>query len=105
MSNDSTIEKSGSGSLRIFAQIISYIFHPVFMPTMMTVILYKLSPASFAGFNVINFAKQPFPLIAPILLSTLFFPLLSILLMKGLGFIESIEMHNPKDRIIPSSLR
>lgn len=102
MEQQTTVEKSRTSSaLRIPAILISYIFHPVFMPAAMTVLLYKLTPHSFAGVNVLDFSKQPLPLIVSIIISTAFFPLLSVLLMKGLGFVESIQLENPKDRIIP----
>lgn len=99
--NNQTIVKEQPKFLQILANIISYAFHPTFMPVAMTILLYKLAPQSFAGFNVIDFGKQPLPLLAPIIVSTVFFPIISVLLMKGLGFVESIRLENPKDRIIP----
>jgi hypothetical protein len=82
-------------ALRVLANIVSYVCHPVFMPTVMTFVLYKLSPTSFIGVKHFNM------LLISIGLITIFFPLLSILLMKGLGFVESIQLHTAKDRIIP----
>jgi hypothetical protein len=67
------------------------------MPTVMAIVLYNLSPASFAGVNNAAFGKM----LLPIILNTLFFPLIATLLMKATGFIESIHMNTPKDRIIP----
>lgn len=99
--NDQTIVKEQPKFLRLFANCISYLFHPTFMPVMLTIVLYKLAPQSFAGFNVIDFGRQPLPLIAPIILMTIFFPILSVLLMKKLDFVESIKLENDKDRIIP----
>lgn len=99
--NDQTIVKKQPKFLQVLANIISYVFHPTFMPVVMTIVLFKLAPQSFAGFNVIDFGRQPLPLIAPIIISTIFFPIISVLLMKGLGFVESIKLENPKDRIIP----
>lgn len=82
-------------ALRVLANIVSYICHPVFMPLVMTFVLYKLSPMSFIG------VKHFGMLLLSIGLITVFFPLISILIMKGLGFVESIELHTAKDRIIP----
>src|SRR5690606_18203809 len=80
----------------LFAKIISYVFHPVFMPFLMTIVLYYTNKPSF-----ITLANmQPFWLGA-IALNTIFFPLVSTLLMRKLGFIQSIFMEEPKDRIIP----
>jgi hypothetical protein len=86
-----------SAILRILAWIVSYAFHPVFMPTVMTIALYKLAPASFAGINTANFGK----ILLPIIINTLFFPLVATMLIKATGFIESIHMKTSKDRIIP----
>lgn len=80
----------------LFAKIVSYLFHPVFMPFLMTLVLYFTNKPSF-----ITLANmQPFWLGA-IALNTIFFPLVATLLMKKLGFIQSIFMEEPKDRIIP----
>lgn len=80
----------------LFAKIISYVFHPVFMPFLMTLVLYYINKPSF-----ITLANmQPFWMGA-IALNTIFFPLVATLLMKKLGFIQSIFMEEPKDRIIP----
>jgi len=89
--------KQQSLALRIPAMVLSYVFHPVFMPLMMTYVLYMLVPAQFAG---ILQAKMGL-LYIQVALHSAFFPLLTVLLLKGLGLIESIHMHNPKDRIIP----
>lgn len=96
-----TTTSDKNGWLKVLATIVSYVLHPVFMPSALTVILYKLSPHSFAGVNVMDFNKQPLPVLVSIIVSTAFFPLFSVLLMKGLGFVESIQLENPKDRIIP----
>ena len=98
---DQTSAGTSSKMLRVLANIVSYVFHPVFLPAVMTILLYKLAPQSFAGFNVIGFGRRPLPLIAPVLISTVLFPVVAILLMKGLNFVESIRLENPKDRIIP----
>lgn len=84
-------------ALRILATIISYIFHPVFMPTIMTIVLFQLAPASFAGVTSSNFSRM----LLPVIINTLLFPLVTTLLIKGVGFIDSIHMYNSKDRIIP----
>jgi hypothetical protein len=90
-------QPKGPAALRIPAEIISYIFHPVFMATLLAAVLYLLSPTSFAGWN----EKQMIAVLLRIAYTTVFFPLLTMILMKGLGFIESIQMKNPKERIIP----
>ena len=89
---------SGSRPLRTIASLVSYIFHPVFMPAAMTFVLFLLGRDTvFAGIT----DKTFYLWWVMIILNTVGFTLLSVGLMKGLGFIKSIYMHDPKDRIIP----
>lgn len=83
--------------LRVLAYIASYVFHPVFVPTVMTLVLYKLAPRSFAGVSVQQFNNW----LLSIGITTLFFPLLTLLLLKGLGFVQSMHLRSSKERIIP----
>lgn len=80
------------------AMVISFVFHPVFMPTLLTYAVYRFVPASFAGFDEKAFQVR---FLLPVFIATAFFPILSVLLMKALKFVESIHLYKPKDRIIP----
>lgn len=84
-------------ALRLAANIISVIFHPVFMPLIMSMVVYKLAPAGFAGLT----GKQIGLMFISIGVSTLFFPLFAIGLMKPLGFIGSYHMETARERTIP----
>ena len=66
------------------------------MPLVMSVVLWKLEPSVFAPF----IATTKMWLVI-IIISTLFFPLFTIFLMKQLGFISSYKMPTTKDRIGP----
>ena len=90
-------EAMGPPALRILASFISYIFHPVFMPVLLSVVLWRLMPAAFAG---ISTPKLTYGLIS-LISTTIFFPLFTVGLLKALGFIQSIQMRVSKDRIIP----
>jgi hypothetical protein len=83
--------------LRTVATALSYILHPIFIPVYVSLALYMLAPLSFAGVS----RGQFYQWLGVIVVSMVFFPLLSILLMKALGFIKSILMPDTKDRIIP----
>jgi len=83
--------------LRNLAEVVSYSFHPVFMPTVMTIVLCYLNRVGFAGIDL----KERILWVGIMALNTIFFPILSILLMKVLGFIDSIKLKTTKDRIIP----
>jgi hypothetical protein len=87
----------GPPALRVLATFISYIFHPVFMPVLLSVALWKLFPSSFVG---ITNTKLIYGLIS-LISTTIFFPLFTVGLLKALGFIQSIFMRVSRDRIIP----
>lgn len=76
---------------------VSYIFHPVFMPPIMAALLYLLFPATFQG----DSPRQVWAWVLNIAFLNVFFPLLTILLLKALGFIKSIHLRDAKERIIP----
>lgn len=82
---------------RFFTTLISYIFHPLFMPVLLSVIIYYLTPE-----RVVGISKQSqMQLLVTLIINTIFFPLLAVVLMKVLGFISSIKMPTRKDRIGP----
>lgn len=79
------------------AVFFSYIFHPVFIPMYAIAFLVYVHPSFFSGFS--DRAKLQTVIISS--LNLVFFPLISILLLKALGFIDSIFLRTRKDRIIP----
>lgn len=83
--------------LRVPAKIVSYIFHPLFMPTILSIMVSYLNRSAFAAID----NAHRMQLFGNIALNTILFPLISTLLLKALGFIDSIQMHKSKDRIIP----
>ncbi|HRO43275.1 MAG TPA: phosphatase PAP2 family protein [Flavipsychrobacter sp.] len=102
MSEIHTIEPAKEGKphpkgLRILATIASYVFHPVFMPTVMTIVLYRLAPTTFAGISSKNLKL----ITMQFFISTAFFPIIITLLTKAVGFIDSVHLRTSKDRIIP----
>jgi len=90
-------ELSAHKGLRLPAKIVSYFFHPMFMPIVMAVVICLLNKPEYAGMT----GPQRSYFLLNIGLNTIFFPLLSTLLLKALGFIESIQLKTSKDRIIP----
>jgi hypothetical protein len=83
--------------VRLFGHIVSFIFHPLFIPSFITAFILYADPYAFAGMN--DKAKV-FKLVS-VIFSTAFLPLFSVALMKQLGFIKSIFLRSQKDRIIP----
>lgn len=98
----STIEpssetKNASPIVRFFAHLFSYVFHPLFIPFYVTYFLAYIHPSYFTGLS--NLDKKR--VLIQITLNTVFFPLITVLLLKGLGFIKSFYLRTQQDRIIP----
>ena len=86
-----------SPAIRNLARIISVVFHPVFIPLYVIWFLLFIHPFMFAGFNKWN---KTLVMIQSFAMFT-FFPLITVLLLKGLKFIDTIFLKTQRDRIIP----
>lgn len=86
-----------SKPVRVLATIASYILHPVFLPIIMSWVILTISPASFAQYD----KKGLTMLFLQIAITTIAFPVLVVVLLKALGFVNSILLRNQKERIIP----
>ena len=83
-------------ALRIAARGFSYLFHPLFVPVYVAlffVYVLRLFPA-------FDPYRQKL-LIVQFFVSYTLLPLATVLLLKGLGFIKSIQLKTQKERIIP----
>lgn len=83
--------------LRVPAGVMSVIFHPLFIPTIAAWYLAFLQPGIFTGVSV----NERLLVLARVAYNTIFFPGLTILLLKGLGFIKSVFLETQRERIIP----
>ncbi len=83
--------------LKIPAKIISYLFHPLFIPTYIFFWLLARFPVEFAGITpeALFFRK------INVFWMTAFFPAFSIFLLWRLKFIDNIFLRTQKERIIP----
>lgn len=79
------------------AHFFSVIFHPLFMPFYVVLFLLNYHPSYFSGLG--NFTR--FEILRSVVFNTILFPLFSLLVMKGLGFIKSFMLHSRQDRIGP----
>ena len=77
--------------IRIAARIISFIFHPLFIPVYISWFLIYINPL----FPAINPSDKWILLLRFIVMYTVF-PLVTVFLAKGLGFIQSIFLKNTK---------
>jgi|SRR5436189_2899394 len=84
-------------ALKWAAKIISFIFHPVFVPIYVISFMVYIDPYIFAGFSIWN---KSIALIQAFVMFT-FFPVVTVLLLKALKFVNTIYLETQKDRIIP----
>lgn len=86
-----------SGIVTVFAKIFSFVFHPLFIPLYVAYYLVFVHDGYFTGFG----EKAKSWVILRVALNMVFFPALTVLLLKGVGFIESVFLKKQKDRVIP----
>lgn len=82
---------------KIFGYTISVILHPIFIPIYVTLFLLYIHPDAFSGFS----EYDKITTLRIVGINVLFFPLITVLLLRAVKFIDSIQMHTRKDRIIP----
>lgn len=83
--------------VKIFAKLISYIFHPLFVPVYVVSFLLYIQPYLYDGFS----GWEKMKVFLQAFTSYTFFPLITVLLLRGVGFIDSIFLKTQRDRIIP----
>lgn len=83
--------------IQLLAKIISYIFHPVFVPVYVVLFIAYVHPFLFAGFSDLQKMQK----VMMAVVSFTLFPMVTVLLLKGLNFIDTIYLKTQKDRIIP----
>ncbi len=93
----SAVVSGQSSVVKVFAHLFSIVFHPLFIPLYVVLFMMYVHPSYFSGFSPQT--KFWFPL--SIAITTIFFPLFSVMLLKALGFISSFFLKTQKDRIIP----
>lgn len=83
-------------AIQLTAKVISYIFHPLFVPVYVGWFLVK----ELRLFNALDGWHQTLLLVQFFVNYTLL-PLVTVLIAKGVGFINSIYLKTQRDRIIP----
>ncbi len=83
--------------LRLPAKFISYILHPLFVPTYVFLFLVYQVPYEFAGISEYQLHLRIFS----IFWLTAFFPAFAVFLLWRLKFSESIFLRTQKERIVP----
>ncbi len=93
----SIVNEKPSLLLTIPAKVISYVFHPLFIPTYVFVFLVYQVPYEFAGITEYQLQLRIFS----IFWLTAFFPAFAVFLLWKLNFSESIFLRTQKERIVP----
>lgn len=83
--------------INVFSKIVSVLFHPLFVGVYLAVFLIFIHPTYFLGFN----EKSKLLKLLTIINNNVFFPLLVVALLRGLGFSKSVQLKTQKERIIP----
>ena len=84
-------------AVKFFAYVFSYLFHPLFIPVYVTLFLLLVHPYIFAGLD--DWGKLG--TLLQVFVNCTFLPLVSVLLLKGLKFINSVFLETQKERIVP----
>lgn len=88
---------SFSKPLKAFAQLVSWLAHPLFVPALIAAVLLFMHP--------INQLMLPYEIririMAMVFINTVLFPGLLTFLLYRLGFAKTLYLESQKDRIIP----
>lgn len=85
--------------MQVLAKIISVLFHPLLILTYMLVLFLLVNPYVFG----IHSIQEPFgmQLVLRVFLSSFFIPLVAVLMLRFTGLVQSLEMPERQERIIP----
>ena len=79
------------------AWLISFIFHPLFVTVYVTYYLAFIHPHYFSGSSY----SQRWIVVIRSAINMVLYPMISVLLLKAVGFIDSVLLRTQKDRVIP----
>lgn len=83
--------------MRAAAQVLSFVFHPIFLPTAGLMLVFSLN--TYIA-HTTPISKQLF-IIGWIFINTAIIPLLFTMFLRWKNVVSSVQLHNRKDRIIP----
>jgi hypothetical protein len=83
--------------VRGVAHVISFIFHPIFVPVYITLFVLYVHPMLFAGYTDLMKVRM----VAMIVVNLSLLPAATVFLCWRLKFIDSMVMNTQKERIIP----
>lgn len=83
--------------LRFTAHFFSVIFHPLFIPAIGAWFLAFVQPGYFTGISL----HEKTMIVIRVAYNTIFYPALTVVLLKALGFSKSILLKTQRERIVP----
>lgn len=86
-----------SPTARSFAKLISFIFHPLFIGVMLMYYLVYLHPTYFLAVS----DRGKFFRFMTFVVNNFVFPSLVVLLLRGLGFSNSLQLRTNRERVVP----
>jgi len=90
-------EKKYPLPVKITAQILGYLLHPVLIVMWVSLYLLFINTDIFIGLD----PSAKFIVFLRIFSTSVFLPLVTVVLLKALGFVSSIRLETQKERIIP----
>lgn len=80
--------------MKLFLRIVSYLFHPLFIPIIGTLVYFRITPKY-------NSEAIKTGNVLPIFILTVVIPIISYLILNNIGLIKSIFVPNIKERKFP----
>ncbi|QBA63272.1 hypothetical protein [Muriicola soli] len=80
--------------MRFLSKLVSYIFHPIFVPLAGTVSYFLITPK----YTTLEMRSGN---ILPIFILTIIIPILSFFILKNLGIVQTIFLSRPEERKYP----
>ena len=83
--------------IRLLAKIISFVFHPLFIPVYITYFVITIRSYEISGLDDWGKLRR----LLQVFVNCTFLPLVTVLLLRALKFIDSVFLKTQKDRILP----
>lgn len=97
MVDNSTMENTQPKVIKYIAHLLSYVLHPLFIPTYFFLFLMQVLPFEFVGISEWQLKMRLFS----VAWLTAFFPAFAVFLLWRLKLSDSIFLRTQKERIIP----
>jgi membrane-associated phospholipid phosphatase len=94
---DNPIPRTRSKAVIVFSKVASIILHPLFMTTVVALLLDTFLRPDFATPSYTEFGRW----MAQLFLFTIVLPFGAIFTFKITGLISNAKMHRPRDRVLP----